>query len=209
MRRRPPTMPETDNLMTQHERAVLECSQPPKVIDLRATTIYHVVNDKIYAKHIESMLRLTPAQVTQVAQLPDQTLRHWRSVLPPLAGLNGYTPCFTPGDALALLVIRHLVKVMGISVGALAAASSDLFSICRNTSWPHLADHRLLVQVEDGRVTVLSREPDLDRPAILVPMRPFAEQLQAAWASSFPNLEQLPLQFGAAVVPRPSRMAGA
>ena len=68
------------------------------------------------------MLRLTPAQVTEVAQLPDQTLRHWRSVLPPLAGLNGYTPCFTPGDALALLVIRYLVKVMGISVGALALA---------------------------------------------------------------------------------------
>lgn len=182
---------------------------PPKVIDSHATTIYHVVRDKIYAEQNENMLRLTPAQVTQVAQLPDQTLRHWRSVLPPLAGLNGYTPCFTPGDALALLVVRHLVKVMGISVGALAAASSDLFSICRNTSWPHLADRRLLVQVEDGRVILLSSEPDLDRPAILVPMRPFAEQLQAAWASSFPALEQLPLQFGAAVVPRPSRMAGA
>lgn len=155
------------------------------------------------------MLRLSPQQVTQLAQLPDQTLRHWRRVLPPLAGLNGYTSCFTPGDALALLVIRHLVKVMGISVGALAPASSDLFSLCRNTSWLHLADHCLLVQVELGRVTLQPYELTLDLPAILIPMRPFAEQLQAAWISSFPALEQLPLQFAATVVPRHARRAGA
>lgn len=155
------------------------------------------------------MLRLTPQQVAEVAQLSDQTLRHWRSVLPPLAGLNGYTPCFTPGDALALLVVRHLVKVMGISVGTLAAASSDLFSLCRNTSWPHLADQCLLIRPEHGNVVLLAREPDVDAPAVLVPMRPFTEQLQAAWASSFPALEQVPLQFGATVVPRPARVAGA
>jgi hypothetical protein len=156
------------------------------------------------------MLRLTPQQVADLAHLSDQTLRHWRCVLPPLAGLNGYTPCFTPGDALALLVLRHLVKTMGISVGALAAASIDLFSLCRSTSWPQLADRRLLVQVEQGRAILLADEPDLDTPAVLVPMRPFAEQLQAAWASSFPALEQLPLQFGAAAVAsRLARRAGA
>ncbi len=151
----------------------------------------------------QTMLRLTPQQVADVAQLSDQTLRHWRSVLPPLAGLNGYTPCFTPGDALALLVIRHLVKVMGIGVGALAGASIDLFSLCRSTSWPQLADRRLLVQVEQGQAILLTGDTDLDldAPAVLVPMRPFAERLQAAWASSFPALEQLSLQFGASVVP--------
>ncbi len=164
---------------------------------------------RMTAEYNDTMLKLTPQQVAQVAHLSDQTLRHWRQVLPPLAGLNGYTPCFAPGDALALLVVRHLVKVMGISVGALVAASTGLFSLCRNTSWPLLADRRLLVDVERGEVSLLTREPDLDAPAILVPMRPFAEQLQAAWASSFPALEQLPLHFPAAVVPLPPRMAGA
>lgn len=155
------------------------------------------------------MLKLTPQQVAQVAHLSDQTLRHWRQVLPPLSGLNGYTPCFAPGDALALLVVRHLVKVMGISVGTLAAASTSLFSLCRNTSWPLLGDRRLLVDIERGEVSLLTREPELDMPAILVPMRPFAEQLQAAWVSSFPALDQLPLHFPAAVVTRSPRMVGA
>ena len=155
------------------------------------------------------MLKLTPQQVALVANLSDQTLRHWRQVLPSLAGLNGYTPCFTPGDALALLIVRHLVKVMGISVGALAAASTELFSICRNTSWPSMAERSLLIDIEQGRATLLAREPELDVPAILVPMRPFAEQLQAAWGSSFPTLEQLPLHFPAAVVACSPRMAKA
>lgn len=154
------------------------------------------------------MLRLTPQQVAQVAQLSDQTLRHWRQVLPPLVGLNGYTPCFSPGDALALLIVRHLFKVMGISVGALASTSIGLFDLCRNTSWPHLSDRRLLLRVERGEVTVLTRDLELAEPAILVPMRPFAEQLQAAWASSFPPIDQLSLQFPSPVVPRPTRMAG-
>lgn len=155
------------------------------------------------------MLKLTPQQVADVAQVSDQTLRHWRQVLPPLTGLNGYTPCFTPGDALALLVVRHLVKVMGISVSALAAVSSGLFSLCRTTSWPHLADRQLLIHVERGEVSLLTGNPDIDAPAILVPMRPFAEQLQAAWANSFPAEEQLSLQFPTTVVQRANRMASA
>jgi hypothetical protein len=152
------------------------------------------------------MLKLTPQQVAQVVRLSDQTLRHWRQVLPPLAGLNGYTPCFSPGDALALLVVRHLVKVMGISVGTLAAASSELFDLCRNASWPRLADRRLLIQVECGTVRILTSnlEPD-EQPAILVPMRPFAEQLQGSWASSFQPVDQLWLQFPASVISRPTR----
>lgn len=155
------------------------------------------------------MLKLTPQQVASVAQLSDQTLRHWRLVLPPLTGLNGYTPCFSPGDALALLVVRHLVKVMGISVSALAPVSSSLFSLCRSTSWPQLADRQLVIHIERGEVVLLNSEPDIETPAILVPMRPFAEQLQAALADSFPAEDQLSLQFPATVVQRISRMASA
>lgn len=148
------------------------------------------------------MLMLTPQQVSQVANLTDQTLRHWRQVLPPLANLNGYTPCFSPGDALALMVIRHLVKAMGISVATLATASIGLFSLCRTTSWSLLADRWIVVDVERGEVSLLACDLDLDAPAVLVPMRPFAMQLQAAWAGSFPSCEQLPLLFPGALVSR-------
>lgn len=152
------------------------------------------------------MLKLTPQQIANVTQLSDQTLRHWRHVLPPLSGLNGYTPCFAPGDALALMIVRYLVKVMGISVSTLSAVSISLFSLCRNTSWPQLMDRRLLVHIERGEVDLLTRDPDIDAPAILIPMRPFAEQLQAAWANSFPGEEQLSLQLPTTIVQPANRM---
>lgn len=155
------------------------------------------------------MLKLTPQQVASVAQLSDQTLRHWRHVLPPLTGLNGYTSCFSPGDALALLVVRHLVKVMGISVSALAPVSDSLFSLCRGTSWPRLADTHLVIHVERGDVALFNGEPDIETPIILIPMRRFAEQLQAAWADSFPVENQMSLQVPAAVVQRINPKASA
>lgn len=154
-----------------------------------------------------TMLKLTPQQVANIAELSDQTLRHWRHVLPPLAGLNGYTPCFAPSDALALLIVRHFVKVMGISVSALATVSTGLFSLCRNTSWPQLSDRHLLVNIERGDVSLLTPELNIDSPAIIVPMRPFLEQLQSAWANSFPAEEQLSLQFPAMIVQHTNRVA--
>ncbi|SIO28522.1 hypothetical protein [Paraburkholderia phenazinium] len=155
------------------------------------------------------MLKLTPQQVSDVAQLPDQTLRHWRKVLPPLVGLNGYAPCFSPGDALALLVVRYLVKAMGISVATLAPASADLFSLCRSTSWPLLADRLLVVDVQNGSVHALDRDASFGVPVIVIPMRAFAERLQAAWASSFPSDDQLSLQFPLSLDTPPARIANA
>ncbi|WP_028227248.1 MerR family transcriptional regulator [Paraburkholderia ferrariae] len=155
------------------------------------------------------MLKLTPQQVSEVAQLPDQTLRHWRKVLPPLVGLNGYAACFSPGDALALLVVRHLVKTMGISVATLAPASTDLFSLCRSTSWPLLTDRQLIVDVQSGSVRVLDRDANFITPLIVIPMRTFAEQLQSAWASSFPSDDQLSLQFPLSIDTSPARIANA
>jgi hypothetical protein len=154
------------------------------------------------------MLKLTPQQVAQVAKLTDQTLRHWRQVLPPLGGMNGYTPCFAPGDVLAILVVRHLVKVMGLGVSSLASASTGLFALCRDTSWPELAHVQLLIQVEDGNVNVLTSDVNIESPAIVVPMRRFADELQAAWANnSLTPVEQLPLHFQAPV--GPSRVSSA
>ncbi|WP_445989465.1 hypothetical protein ACSVCE_13645 [Chromobacterium haemolyticum] len=168
-----------------------------------------VVSNSLSVVYNVTMLKLTPQQIVNVAQLSDQALRHWRHVLPPLAGLNGYTPCFEPGDALALLVVRYLVKVMGINVSTLAAVSTDLFALCRSTSWPKLADKHLLLHIEQGKVSLLAHEPDVDVPVVLIPMRPFAEQLQAAWANSFPAEMQLSLQFPTTFVSRTNRVAKA
>lgn len=155
------------------------------------------------------MISLTPQQISRVTGLPDQTLRHWRATLPPLQGLNGYTACFSPADALALLVIKHLVKAMGIAVASLRSAAGPLFEICRSTTWPLLADRALLIDVVRG--TVELREPssisEATEPILCVPMRHFAEELQSAWLERIPPGEQLEL-LPPTLLASPARRAG-
>lgn len=150
---------------------------------------------------------LTSQQVVQGEHLSEQALRHWYQELPSLAGLNGYKPCFSLGGVLAVMVIRHLVKVMGISVGTLATVSIGLFPLCRSISWPLLVDRCILIDVKRGEVGLLTCELDFDAPVVLVPTPPFAEKQQATWVSSAPSREQLPLLFPAEVVPRIAQVA--
>ncbi len=139
------------------------------------------------------MLAITLQQVLHVTGLPDQTLRHWRTTLPPLKGRNGYTACFSPSDALALLVLKQLVRDMGIAVAALKDVSVQLFAVCRSAAWRHLSDRVLAVDMLRGDVSFWDSADGVDAPLVLLPMRPLADQLQAAWAEDGPSLEQLSL----------------
>lgn len=140
-------------------------------------------------------------------RLSDQALRHWHQELRSLTGLNGYKPCCSLGDVLAVMVIRHLIKVIGISVGTLATVSIGLFSLCRSISWPLLVDRCILVGVERGGVGLLTCKLDFDAPVVLVPISPFAEKQLAASVNSLPSREQLPPLFPAEVIPHITHVA--
>lgn len=136
------------------------------------------------------MLAITLQQILHVTGLPDQTLRHWRSTLPPLQGRNAYTACFSPSDALALLVLKQLVRDMGIAVASLKDVSVQLFDLCRNAAWRQLSDRVLAVDVLRGDVTFWDGADGVDAPMVILPMRPLADRLQAAWVEDGPSLEQ-------------------
>lgn len=129
------------------------------------------------------MLSLSLQQVTSVTGIPEQTMRHWRSTLPPLKGLNGYRASFSATDALALLVIRHLVKVMGISVATLQAPSERIFELLRGSTWSQLAGSLLTVDLTVGTVEMRAanelRMPE--HPAVVIPMEGFVREIRGAW----------------------------
>ena len=129
------------------------------------------------------MLSLSLQQVTSVTGIPEQTMRHWRSTLPPLKGLNGYHASFSATDALALLVIRHLVKVMGISVASLQVSSGRIFELLRRSTWSQLAGSLLTIDSTDGTVELgASNELRVpEHPAVVVPMASFAREIRNAW----------------------------
>lgn len=129
------------------------------------------------------MLSLSLQQVTTVTGIPEQTMRHWRNTLPPLKGLNGHRATFTAADALALLVLRHLVKVMGISVATLQTPSERIFELFRAATWSQLAGSLLTIDSTDGTVELWAasalRFPE--HPAVMVPMASFAREIRSAW----------------------------
>jgi len=139
------------------------------------------------------MLAITLQQVLHVTGLPDQTLRHWRNTLPPLQGRNAYTACFSLSDALALLVLKQLVRDMGIAVASLKDVSVQLFDVCRSAARRQLSDRVLAIDVLRGDVTFWNGADGVDAPLVILPMRPLADQLQAVWAEDSPSLEQLSL----------------
>lgn len=149
------------------------------------------------------MLRLTPAQVVELTQVTDETLRHWRKVLAPLRGFSGRGPCFLPGDALALMIVRCLVKDLGLQVRMLAGLAPRLFEICRTTSWPKLVgvvlllrpDRDMVEAVQDGKLTS-------DGVSIVVPVRYFTDALQGNLLANVANGDQIPLRLWPSVVRR-------
>jgi hypothetical protein len=117
-----------------------------------------------------------------VIGIPQETLRHWRSVLPSLAGLKGHAPVFRPGQLLGLAVVRVLVDELGLSVGTLKAADREIFEICSGPKWIRLAQGYLLVRPADGRAKFLETltDADVDQASILVPLGRIVTSLREA-----------------------------
>lgn len=127
-------------------------------------------------------MRYTTGQVRQVIGIPQETLRHWRSVLPSLAGLKGHAPVFRPGQLLGLAVVRVLVEDMGLSVGTLKTVDREIFEICGSPQWVRLARGYLLVRPTDGSAKFLDTLTDADvkQASILLPLDRIVTSLREA-----------------------------
>lgn len=114
--------------------------------------------------------------------IPQETLRHWRSVLPSLAGLKGHAPVFRPGQLLGLAVVRVLVEDMGLSVGTLKTVDREIFEICGSPQWVRLARGYLLVRPTDGSAKFLDTLTDADvkQASILLPLDRIVTSLREA-----------------------------
>lgn len=124
-------------------------------------------------------MQFTTSQVNAALNLPAQTLRYWRTVLPPLKSKpGGKTARFSVGEILALAVVAKLVTDVRIDVGAIAPLSGALFELCRRPT--AFAEAVLLcIDIEDSLV-VLINEPFSaveKHPLILVPIAQMSREI--------------------------------
>jgi hypothetical protein len=120
------------------------------------------------------------SEMREVLNLPPETVRHWRRVLPPLAQRTRRVP-FSTGDLVALALVRKLVHDFGLNVSALAAQSNELFRLCNRRPWPALAQCRLEIAANFARfVPVDAKNQPSVEPYVVVSVGPIIELISAA-----------------------------
>jgi hypothetical protein len=147
-------------------------------------------------------MKLSPGQVRDVLGLSQDTFRHWKKALPPLAGRNGYRPCFTHGDLFALALVKALTDDAGVQVGALHAVAAGLFNHCDRHSWAELERSILILELANVMVTFTQEThvPQLTGIGIVVPCRPIVVELRERLLMDKESTDQGNLRFPPTVV---------
>lgn len=143
-------------------------------------------------------LKLTPGQLREVVGLSQDAFRHWKRALAPLAGRNGYRPCFTSGDLFAVAVIKVLITEAGIRVGAVGGIAEELFRFANATPWATIERSTFIFDLSAGKIAVIPEANSIRTTgtAVHVACRPIVarlrERLLADQATDPQQMLQLP-----------------
>jgi hypothetical protein len=88
-------------------------------------------------------MKYSPAHIKDIGSISQETLRHWRKVLPPLAAKKGRNN-FSLGDILALLVVKDLCSSLKIKVSEIIPIAEKLFDLCNPIKWESYRDNILV-----------------------------------------------------------------
>src|SRR5260370_12940217 len=148
-------------------------------------------------------MKLTPGEVREILGLSQDTFRHWKTALPPLAGRNGYKPCFSLGDLFAMALVKAMTDEASIAARALHAISAKLFQQCDNRSWAGFERSALLVELAHVRVEFVpeSQIPRLNGIGIVVPCRPIITELRERLLMEKEESDQGNLRLPPTIVP--------
>lgn len=131
-------------------------------------------------------MKLTPAQFRDAIGITQETLRHWRKVLPIFQGRAGYAPVFTTGDLVAGAIIKTLKDTCGISIAKFADQSISIGKICNETPWATLSNAVLVLSLSDSTCAIVASKAGLqaDQLSLTVPLGPVMDHLTQAMLQS-------------------------
>lgn len=87
-------------------------------------------------------------------ELSKQQWRTLRKALHPL-DRGGHTPCFSPGDLLAVGVAKFVIDSLHLQPSVLTPFAEELFLICGRTPWPQLERSQVLFRFDTLTCEVL------------------------------------------------------
>lgn len=142
-------------------------------------------------------LLYTPGQLRDATALPVETYRHWKKALTPLRRDRGHSPSFSPGDLVAVAVVRTLTEDFGIRVSTLSPLAEPLFALCNQSPWPILERAILVIEMAAVRVSLRPEHGErlLPTPAIVVPLAGLVGALRETMLTTDDPGEQGSLRF--------------
>ena len=99
-------------------------------------------------------MKYTPAQFRDTVGITQETLRHWRRVLPAFQGHVGYKPTFTVNDLIVGAIIKQLTAELGVPVSNLENLSSAVAQTCEKAAWVALSSNVLVLDIESQTCTL-------------------------------------------------------
>lgn len=138
-------------------------------------------------------MRYTQAQVRDVLNLSDQTLRYWAKVVPHLKKRAGRAPKYTLGDILGLAIVKELCDGLSINIGPYSTSLDEMFLILNGTSW---------LVITNGTVRLSPRSVEFikasgaflseqEYPSIFLPCLPIATKVREKIVAAEPELGQM------------------
>lgn len=125
------------------------------------------------------IMKYTPSQFRDAVGITQETLRHWRRVLPIYSDKVGYSPVFTINDLIVGVIIKRLRDDLGVSVSRLAQVSQQLGITCNRTPWESLECSTLFLDMENQTCTVhsMSSFPRLIGLQVVLPLESVLRQI--------------------------------
>lgn len=150
-------------------------------------------------------MKYTPAQFRDAVGISQETLRHWRRVLPVFQDLSGYAPVFSIGDLVTGSVIKCLRTKLGANVGTFANISGALGRALNSSPWVRMQQSVLVLDMEKHSCTLHSTPTKIDNDSlqITIPLQPILAELSAALVQ--PDNDQRSIYFPPKDVSKPSR----
>jgi hypothetical protein len=120
----------------------------------------------------------TQEQARAVTGIGQETLRHWRRLIPYLAAKSGKTARFSFGDFLGLSITREVTGNLGVSISHVRDGIESLFRILSEETVVHPGSVAVLRNsisfiVGGSQLSLTGGEP-----VVLVPLDPVIEGLQ-------------------------------
>ena len=123
----------------------------------------------------------TPEQLREAISLRQETYSHWKKTLSPMRCVRGRSPCFKPGDIVALAIVKSLTQELGISVKTLTPIAESLFELCNRSPWPTLERSKVAIDLPGANVKLFGEISEItsENTIITVPLASIIAHLSA------------------------------